>query len=113
MSRVYFYLCAWPVLEPNAYSLVFHIALIHQYGVYRLFTPMHQLTLVTIRATGSPLYIDTHIALCLGCSVEQKLAINLSLKNPSLTQGFWAVGSPRHLLFHKRMLANGLTQACS
>lgn len=46
-------------------------------------SPMQQLTLVTIRATGRPPYIDTlytHTTLCLGFNVKQKPAINLGFE---------------------------------
>lgn len=50
-------------------------------------SPMQQLTLVTVHAAGSPLYIDAHIALCLGCSVEQKTARNLGFEKPRFNTG--------------------------
>lgn len=60
-------------------------------------SPMQQLTLVTVRATGSPLYIDTHTALCLGYSVEQKPAINFGLEKTQFNTGGLGCGKPQAL----------------
>lgn len=58
-------------------------------------SPMQQLTLVTIRAAGSPLYIDTHIALCLGCSVDQKTSVNSWAEKPQFNTGGLGSGKPQ------------------
>lgn len=70
-------------------------------------SPMQQLTLVNVCAAGSPLYIDTRIALCLQCSIEQQPAINLGFEKLQFntrgsglweapgtfcfTRGFWQI----------------------
>lgn len=99
LSRVYFFLLnlkhKWPVLAHPAYTSALHIALIHQYGVWRPF--IHAAADPSDRSCcrQSPLYQYTH-STCPGCTVEQKTAINLEEKPKSqFNTGGLGFGKPQ------------------